>query len=146
MTAAVAAPLGTTTIVLQAKGKLGGADRVLDLPAVTLNVVPPASLELAAPAARDQAGHDGRAQGKDRPQGIVRCTRDRQDQRAPRRAQGRPRHRRRQGLELHRQSRWPSPKRRRPPPIRAFAMAFQVEKKDYSVAPYPLAVKVVAAK
>ena len=70
--AAVAAPLGTMTIGLQAKGKFAGAEQTLDLPAVTLTVVPPASVELAAPAHRGQAGHDGRAQGKDRPQGGLR--------------------------------------------------------------------------
>ncbi len=43
------------TIGLQAKGKFAGAERTLALPAVTLTVVPPASVELAAPAHRDQA-------------------------------------------------------------------------------------------
>ena len=64
VTAAVAAPLGTTTIVLQAKGKLGGADRVLDLPAVTLSVVPPASLELAATSLEIKPGATVELKGK----------------------------------------------------------------------------------
>ncbi len=44
--AAVAAPLGTTTLGLQAKGKLAGAERTIVLPAVTLTVVPPVALKL----------------------------------------------------------------------------------------------------
>jgi hypothetical protein len=62
--AATNAPLGTTTIVLQAKGKLGDAERTLDLPAVTLTVVPPASVELAAPALEVKAGATAELKGK----------------------------------------------------------------------------------
>ena len=54
--AALAAPVGTMTIVLQAKGKFAGADQTLALPVVTLTVVPPASVELAAPAIEVKAG------------------------------------------------------------------------------------------
>ena len=64
VTAAVAAPLGTSTIVLQAKAKLGGADRVLDLPAVTLNVVPPAALELATKVLEIKPGTTAELKGK----------------------------------------------------------------------------------
>jgi len=62
--AAVAAPLGTMTVVLQAKGRLAGADQTLDLPAVTLTVVPPASVELAAPAIDVKAGATVELKGK----------------------------------------------------------------------------------
>jgi hypothetical protein len=41
------AVLGTMTIALQAKGKFGSADRTIAIPAVTLNVVHPVSVELA---------------------------------------------------------------------------------------------------
>ncbi len=46
----VEVPLGPATIVFTAKGKIGGIDRSMTLPAVTLNIVRPASIELAGPA------------------------------------------------------------------------------------------------
>ena len=101
--AAVAAPLGTTTLVLQAKGKLGGADRVFDLPAVTLTCGAAGVARARGALARNQAGRDARAQGKDRAEGAVRCTCDRQDQRAARRSESRPCDRCRQRLELRNQ-------------------------------------------
>ena len=45
--AAPDAPLGTSLIAFNAKGKIADADRVFDVPAATLNVVPPAVLTLA---------------------------------------------------------------------------------------------------
>jgi hypothetical protein len=62
--AAVAAPLGTSTIALQAKGKIAGAARTFDLPAVTLSVVPPAGLELAAPQLEVKQGATTQLTGK----------------------------------------------------------------------------------
>ena len=53
---AVAAPLGLTTIGFRAKGKFGGQDRTFDLPAVTLSIVPPATVAIAAPALEIKPG------------------------------------------------------------------------------------------
>jgi hypothetical protein len=50
------AALGTSTIVLVTKGKIANADRTLTLPAVILNIVRPAALELAAPGVEVKAG------------------------------------------------------------------------------------------
>jgi hypothetical protein len=61
--AALGAPLGTMTIVLQAKGKLAGAERTIDAPAVTLAVVPPAAIALAAPALEVKAGTTAELKG-----------------------------------------------------------------------------------
>ena len=145
-TAAVAAPLGTSTLVLQAKGKLGGADRVLALPAVTLNVVPPASLELAATRARDQAGRDGRAQGKIVRKGSFNAPVTVKINGLPAGLKADPVTVAGKDSAISSSKSSPKPK---PPAATAdtrIALAFQVEKKDYPVAPTPLAVKVVAAK
>ena len=63
MNAAVEAPLGLSTIVLTAKGKIGGKDRTLTLPAVTVNVVRPASVELA-PSLEVKPGSTVEVKGK----------------------------------------------------------------------------------
>src|SRR5262249_16445503 len=47
--AAVETPLGPMTIALTAKGKVGGKEQVLAIPSVTINVVRPAEIQLAAP-------------------------------------------------------------------------------------------------
>ena len=145
VTAAVAAPLGTTTLVLQAKGKLGGADRTLDLPAVTLTVVPPASLELAAPSLEIKPGATLELKGK-----IVR--KGSFDAPVTVKINGLP-----AGLNAAavtvagKDSSFAlkviaEPKAAVATADTRIAMAFQVEKKDYSVPPTPFAVKVIAAK
>ena len=142
----LAAPLGTMTVGLQAKGKIAGADQTFALPAVTLSVVRPATRRAGRAGARDQAGSDGRAQGQDRPQGDLQRAGDRQDQRPARRPQGRAGDGRRRcrRTSSSRSSPTPRPPRRRP--AAQVAMAFQIEKKDYPVPPAPLAVKVLPAK
>jgi hypothetical protein len=143
--AAIAAPLGTTTLVLQAKGKLGGADRVFDIPAVTLTVVPPASLELAAPSLEIKPGATLELKGK-----IVR--KGSFDAPVTVKINGLP-----AGLTANavtvagKDSSYTikviaEAKAAVATADTRVAMAFQVEKKDYSVAPTPFAVKVVAAK
>ena len=143
--AALAAPLGTTTIVLQAKGKFGGADRTLDLPAVTLTVVPPASLELAAPALEIKPGATVELKGK-----IVR--KGSFDAPVTVKINGLP-----AGLKADpvtvagKDSSFvvkvvAEAKAAAATADTQVALAFQVEKKDYSVPPTPLAVKVLAAK
>ena len=52
------------TVGLQAKGKFAGADRTFALPAVTLAVVPPATVELAAPALEIKPGATVELKGK----------------------------------------------------------------------------------
>jgi hypothetical protein len=57
-------PLGAMTIGLTAKTKIGGKDQVLSAPAVTLMVVRPADLELAANSLEVKAGADVELKGK----------------------------------------------------------------------------------
>jgi hypothetical protein len=64
VTAAVAVPLGTMTIGLQAKGKFGGADQTFALPAVTLTIVQPATIELSAPTLEVKPGATALLKGK----------------------------------------------------------------------------------
>ncbi|MFI5458180.1 MAG: hypothetical protein ACHRXM_22320 [Isosphaerales bacterium] len=143
--AAVAAPLGTMTIVLQAKGRFAGAERTLDLPAVTLTVVSPALVELAAPAIEVKAGATVELKGKIVRKGTF-------DAPVTVKINGLP-----AGLKAE--------------PVTVaggasnfvvkvvadakaaatsagsqVALAFQVEKKDYPVPPTPLAVKVLPLK
>jgi len=46
----VEVPLGASTVILTAKGKIGGKERTLTFPAVTVNVVRPAVITLNGPA------------------------------------------------------------------------------------------------
>jgi hypothetical protein len=143
--AAVAAPLGTSTLVLQAKGKFGGADRVFDLPAVTLAVVPPALLELAAPSLEIKPGATLELKGKLVRKGSF-------DAPVTIKINGLP-----AGLTADavtvgaKDSNFAlkviaEAKAAAATADTRIAMAFQVEKKDYSVPPTPFVVKVIAAK
>ena len=62
--AALEAALGLSTLALQAKGKLAGADRTIIVPAVTLAVVRPAAVELAAPGVEVKAGTTVEVKGR----------------------------------------------------------------------------------
>ncbi|WP_435009276.1 PPC domain-containing protein [Tundrisphaera lichenicola] len=62
--AAPEAPLGPSIIALNAKGPIAGKERTLDVPAVTLEVVRPAVVELAAPSADVKAGETIEVKGK----------------------------------------------------------------------------------
>ncbi len=62
--AAPEAPLGLMTIALTAKGKIANAEQVFAVPAVTLNVVRPAAITLAAPGAEVKAGATVEVKGK----------------------------------------------------------------------------------
>ncbi len=57
-------PLGKATIALNAKGNLKGKDRMFGLPAVTINVVRPAAVELAAANLELKAGATADLKGK----------------------------------------------------------------------------------
>jgi hypothetical protein len=145
VTAALAAPLGTLTLGLQAKGKLAGGERTVALPIVTVSIVPPAALELSAPSIEVRPGATFELKGK-----IVR--KGPFDGPVTVKINGLP-----AGLKAE--------------PVTVgkgagdfvlkvaalakaaaatagaqVALAFQVEKKDYSVPPTPLAVKVLPVK
>ncbi|MDX2035104.1 MAG: PPC domain-containing protein [Isosphaeraceae bacterium] len=61
--AAPEAPLGTATLVVEAKGKVGGKDQTFGIPRVQVNVVRPAALEI--PAGLDiKAGATAKLEGK----------------------------------------------------------------------------------
>jgi hypothetical protein len=62
--AALDAALGLATIGLQAKGSLAGGEQIVAVPAVTVNVVRPAAVELAAPAIEIKPGASTEVKGK----------------------------------------------------------------------------------
>jgi hypothetical protein len=62
--AAVEAPLGPSIIALTAKGSIVGKEKILAAPAVTLEVVRPAAVELAAPSTEVKAGQTVEVKGK----------------------------------------------------------------------------------
>ena len=62
--AALEAALGTTTLGLQAKGKIRDSDQTIAVPAVTLAVVRPASVELATAALEVKPGTTAELKGK----------------------------------------------------------------------------------
>ena len=64
VTAAPEVPLGPMTIALTAKGKIANAEQVFAVPAVTLNVVRPAAITLAAPGVEVKAGATVEVKGK----------------------------------------------------------------------------------
>ena len=103
--AALEAPLGISTLALQAKGKLGGADRTIIAPAVTLAVVRPAAARARRAGRRVEARGDGRGQGPDRPERHLQRAGDRPRQRPAGRAQGRSGDRRRRLQRFRREDR-----------------------------------------
>jgi len=58
------APLGASTVALNAKGKFAPGERTIGIPAVTLNVVRPIELTLAAPAFELTPGATAEVKGK----------------------------------------------------------------------------------
>jgi hypothetical protein len=62
--AAVEAPLGACTIALQAKGAIAGKERLIAIPAVTIEVVRPAALELSNASVEIKAGATVELKGK----------------------------------------------------------------------------------
>jgi hypothetical protein len=57
-------PLGLVTVALTGKGKIGGTEKTIETPAVTLNVVKPAAVELATKALEIKAGTSIEVKGK----------------------------------------------------------------------------------
>jgi hypothetical protein len=142
---AVAAPLGTMTIGLQAKGKIAGAEHTLALPAVTLTIVPPATVELTAPAIDIKPGATVEVKGK-----IVR--KGGFDGPVTVKINGLP-----AGLKADPMTmtgnastfavKLVADAKAAPASAGAqVAIAYQIEKKDYSVPPAALAVKVLPIK
>jgi hypothetical protein len=139
-----AAP-GTGTLALQAKGKIAGADRTIILPAVTLAIVPPASLELAAPGVEVKPGSNAEVKGRIVRKGTF-------NEPVTVRINGLP-----AGLKAE-PATVPAGScdfvvkiaaEAKAVPTSASAQAvltFQVNKKDYPVPPTPLAIKVVPSK
>jgi hypothetical protein len=64
LTVAPEAPLGQMSVAFQAKGKLQGKDQTIATPAIILNIVRPAALELAVPAVEVKAGETVELKGK----------------------------------------------------------------------------------
>jgi hypothetical protein len=143
--AALEAALGTTTLALQGKGKIAGADRVIVVPAVTLAVVRPASVELAQAGVELKPGATIEVKGRIVRKGTF-------NEPVSVRVNGLP-----AGLKAE------------PTTVAAgssdfvvkivadakataatagaqVALAFQVNKKDYPVPPVPLSVKVLPSK
>jgi hypothetical protein len=143
--AALEAALGTTTLALQAKGKIGGADRTIIVPAVTLAVVRPASLELAAPGVEVKPGATVEVKGRVVRKGTF-------NEPVTVRINGLP-----TGLKAEPTTvpagssqfvlKIVAEAKAAPTSASAQAvLAFQVNKKDYPVPPTPLAIKVVPSK
>jgi hypothetical protein len=143
--AAVTAPLGVMTVGFQAKGKFGGQDQTIDLPAVTLSIVPPATVAIAAPGLEIKPGATVELAGS-----IVR--KGGYDGAVTVKINGLP-----AGLKADpvtvadKESRFAvkiiaDAKAAVTSAETQVALIYQVEKKDYSVGPVPLAVKVVPIK
>lgn len=139
------APLGMMTIALVAKGKINNADQTLAVPAVTLNVVRPAALELAAPALEVKAGATFELKGK-----VVRKGPFKEPVTV--KVNGLP-----AGLKADPVTVAPDAseftakvvadeKAAAATATANVVLAYQVNKKDYPTSPTPLAVKVLPAK
>lgn len=143
--AAPEAPVGKVTIALTGKGKFANKDQTFDTPAVTIQVVRPAQLELAAPSAEIKAGTTAEIKGK-----LVRKGPFKEP--VTIKVSGLP-----AGLKAEPVTVAPDasefllkvvaePKAAAATATAQLAMAFQLNKKDYSTPPTPLAVKVLPAK
>jgi hypothetical protein len=143
--AAMATALGTTTIVLQAKGKIDKIDRILSVPAVTLAVVRPVSIELAAAAIEVKAGTTTELKGKVVRKGTF-------NEPVNLKINGLPAGLKADpvtvaaGASSFVMKVVAEPKAAAASAGAQVEVAFQVQKKDYPVSPMPLAVKVLPAK
>jgi hypothetical protein len=143
--AAPEAALGLVTIGLVAKGKLPGGERTLSIPAVTLHIVRPAEVVLAAPTFEIKAGTTVEVKGKVRRKGAFK-------EPVTIRIHGLP-----AGLTADPAAVAPGasdfavkvtaePKAPAATATAQVVTAYQVNKKDYPTTPLPLAVKVVPAR
>jgi hypothetical protein len=133
------------TIALTAKGKVGGAERTFDVPAVTIQVVRPAAVELAAPSLEVKPGATVELKGK-----VVRKGPFKEPVTV--KVSGLP-----AGLKAEPEKVAPDkseftikvvadPKAAAASAKASVALAFQINKKDYPTPAAPIDVKVVAAK
>jgi hypothetical protein len=142
---AVAAPLGTMTVGLQAKGKFAGAEHTFAVPAVTLSIVPPATVELASPTIEIKPGTTVEVKGKINRKGAF-------DGPVTVKVNGLPAGLKAEPVTVAGKATDFSVKivaDAKAAPASAgtqVAIAYQIEKKDYSVPPAPLGVKVVPMK
>ncbi len=142
---AVAAALGTTTIVLQGKGKIDKIDRIISAPAATLVVVQPASIALDAKSIEVKAGTTGELKGKIVRKGTF-------NEPVTLKINGLPAGLKADAVTVAAGASSfvlkvvAEPKAAAASVGAQIAMAFQVQKKEYPVPPTPLAVKVLTAK
>jgi hypothetical protein len=140
--AAPEAPLGQSIVVLTAKGSVGGKEKILAIPAVTLEVVRPAAVELSGPSTEVKAGTTVEFKGKVARKGPFK-------EPVTVKVDGLP-----AGLKADPvivppdQSEFTlklvaDPKAAAGQGTAQVALAFQINKKDYPVPPAPLAVKVI---
>ncbi len=138
-------PLGMVTVGLQAKGKLAGAEHKIGLPVVTLNVVQPATIELSTPNLQIKPANSVEIKGKIVRKGGFAGP-------VTVKVSGLP-----AGLKADPVTvagnaadfvvKVAADAKAAPATATAqVAIAYQIDKKDYSVPPAALAVKVVAAK
>lgn len=138
-------PLGNVSLVVVAKGKVAGAERSVVAPALTLNVVRPAAVELAAAAVEVKAGATVELKGKVARKGAFR-------EPVTVKVNGLP-----AGLKADPVTVPPTASEftlklvadgKAAPATAAatVALAFQVNKKDYPAQTAPLSVKVLPAK
>jgi len=139
------AALGIMTIALQAKGKFAGADRTIAIPAVTLNVVHPVGVELAAAGVELKPGATVELKGKLVRKGTF-------DGAVTIRINGLPAGLKADPVTLTGPATAFAVKIVAEPKAAAtsasthLALLFQVNKKDYPVPTTPVAVKVAAIK
>jgi len=143
--AAPEAPLGPAVLALTAKGNMGGKERTLAVPAVTLEVVRPAAIELAAtPSFEIKAGATVEVKGKVSRRGPFK-------EPVTVKLDGLP-----AGLKADPVALTPDqseftlkvvadPKAAPAQATAQLGLAFQLAKKDYPTPPTPLAVKVTPA-
>jgi hypothetical protein len=142
---AVAASLGTLTVGLQAKGKFGGTEQTFALPAVTLTVVPPATALLTAASLEVKPGATALVEGKIMRKGAFNGP-------VTVKINGLPAGLKADPVTVAGGATSFSVKiaadAKAPPSSAAsqVALVYQIEKKDYSVPPAPLAVKVLQIK
>jgi hypothetical protein len=139
------AALGTMTIALQAKGKFANAERTLDVPVVTLNVVRPAAVELAAASIEVKPGTTAELKGKIIRKGAFKDP-------VTVKINGLPAGLKAEPVTVAGDATsfvFKVIAEARAPAASAgaqIALAFQVEKKDYPIPPTPLAVNVLPPK
>lgn len=143
--AAVETAIGPMTIGLTAKGKFDKVEQTFAMPAVTLNVIRPAAIELAAPSFEARAGATTELKGK-----IVRHGPFKEPVTV--KLSGLPAGLKAEPVKVAPdQSAFVVPivadaKAAAAQTSANVSMAFQVNKKDYTTPPSPLTVKVVPAK